>query len=385
MTPYKAAYRRALEMVPGRLHFAAHSHALWPDCSRDAQLQAWDDAVRFLDDKWDHIGSVVLPEARGHIARLLRLPNAASLALAPSTHEFVARLFSCFDFARGLRVVTTDGEFHSFARQAARLEEIPGLVFDRVPVEPFATFEERFARAVAAASPDLVFLSQVFFRSGFRPNLAAIAAAVPAKSVFVVDGYHGFCAVPTDWSAWASRAFYTAGGYKYAQSGEGGCFLHVPAGTALRPWNTGWWADFGHLEEGAPGVQYAAGGDRFAGATWDPTVWYRFNAVQRNWETAGLTVESAHQYTTRLAEKFLSLAVKPFDEAALWSPRDAEKRGAFLAFRLPSSPAAGDWVARLRKANVMVDRREDVVRIGFALYQDEADITELAARISRVR
>ena len=38
----------------------------------------------------------------------------------------------------------------------------------------------------------------------------------------------GFMARPTDLSDIADRAFYLAGGYKYAMAGEGCCFLHCP-------------------------------------------------------------------------------------------------------------------------------------------------------------
>ena len=41
---HKALFSRALTLAPERLHFAAHSHHLWPDASFEAQTQAWIDA-----------------------------------------------------------------------------------------------------------------------------------------------------------------------------------------------------------------------------------------------------------------------------------------------------------------------------------------------------
>ena len=38
---FKALFSRALSLAPERLHFAAHSHHLWPDASFEAQQQAW--------------------------------------------------------------------------------------------------------------------------------------------------------------------------------------------------------------------------------------------------------------------------------------------------------------------------------------------------------
>src|SRR3546814_12043092 len=101
------------------------------------------------------------------------------------------------------------------------------LFRSRVPVEPFEDFAARFAAAAEAGAFDLVYLSQVFFNSGFAlDDLDSLVAAVggaetAAETYVVIDGYHGFLARPTDLSAIAGRAFYLAGGYKYAMAAEG--------------------------------------------------------------------------------------------------------------------------------------------------------------------
>src|SRR5690606_30922882 len=124
---YKAHFRRFLEAVPERLHFAAHSHHYWPDVTLEAQVACWQDAARLADGKWAHVFGEVMPAVQRGIARHLGLPDPASLAFAPNTHDLVRRLLSCFPAGRRLRILTSDAEFHSFARQAARLEE-EGLV-----------------------------------------------------------------------------------------------------------------------------------------------------------------------------------------------------------------------------------------------------------------
>jgi hypothetical protein len=37
------------------LHFAAHSHHFWPDVSREAQLEYWDDCAKLSDEKWEKV------------------------------------------------------------------------------------------------------------------------------------------------------------------------------------------------------------------------------------------------------------------------------------------------------------------------------------------
>lgn len=385
---HKDQFSRFLSARPGRLHFAAHSHHPWPDVTRQAVLEAWDDAARLMDGKWERIFEKVVPRAQGHVARALDLSRPAQVAFAPNTHELVMRLLSCLGDRDPLRILTTDAEFTSFARQAARLEELPRVQITRVPVEPFETFEARFREAVAGSDHDLVYLSQVFYNSGFVVrDLQAIVGSVrnPAALV-VIDGYHGWCAVPTSLRAIEDRAFYLAGGYKYAMSGEGVCFLHVPFGCRLRPVDTGWYSLFGRLSDVPAGrVEYAEDAFRFWGATFDPTGLYRFNAVMDWMDGVGLSVEAIHDHAKSLQERFLeSLEGRPVPAvpaSALLTPRSLDRQGNFLAFRLPK---AGELGRRLREANVEVDWRSDRLRFGFGIYQDEGDVDELLDRLSRL-
>lgn len=373
----KPHFRRFLEAEPGRLHFAAHSHHPWPDASFDGHAQAWNDAARFADDKWDTVFGEVVAEAQRHVATELRLPDASSLVFAPNTHEFVLRLFSVLP--ERPRIVATDSEFHSFERQTRRLEEDGLATIERVPTEPFATFPERFVAAARKANPQLVFFSHVFFNSGFVvPDLAELVAALPSDALVCVDGYHGFCAVETDFSALASRSFYVAGGYKYAMAGEGACFLHVPpSASGLRPRNTGWFAAFGALEEKQAGrVPYAGGGAHFMGATFDPSGLYRLNAVMRWKQQVGLTTASARAHALALQRRFLS-------GTALESlvVDDETRRGRFVTFRTPRARALSE---ALKQQRVITDARDDRLRFGFGPYQDESDVDALLERLARL-
>ena len=370
----------------GRLHVAAHSHHPWPDVTFAAQQQAWFDAAVRHDDKWDHVFGDVLPQAQRHVARNLGLPDPGTLAFAPNTHEFVVRLLSCLPPRP--RVLTTDAEFLSFTRQIHRLEEDDLVAVDRVPVEPFETFPDRFATAAAAGGHDLVFLSHVMFDSGYVvPDLPALVAAVPDDGTFfVVDGYHGFMALPTDLGALADRVFYTAGGYKYAMAGEGVAFLHCPPGYGPRPRDTGWYAGFGHLEEATgEAVPYAADGSRFLGATFDPSGLYRFNAVQDWLVDVGFDVDAIHSHVRRLQEVFLARLADdstPLRPADLVPGTDAPDRGNFLTFR---TDRAADLDAALHERGVTVDHRRDRLRLGFGIYHDEDDLDLLFERLRTIR
>ncbi len=132
---------------------------------------------------------------------------------------------------------------------------------------------------------------------------------MPGDPMIVIDGYHGFMARPTDLSHLASRAFYMAGGYKYAMAGEGACFMHCPPGLAPRPRDTGWFAAFGNLSGVQAGkVAYSDDGWRFMGSTFDPSGLYRFNAVMRWLDDEGIVVGTIHDHALALQDRFLALA-----------------------------------------------------------------------------
>lgn len=402
---YRQNYSRFLDLDPGKLHFAAHSHHPWPDCTRAAHLQYWDDSAKGMDHKWDAIFETVLGTAKTSIAELLNLEDATTLVTAPNTHEFMARLLSCLPVGKPVRLLTTDSEFHSADRQIRRFEEEENVTVDRVSVEPFETFSTRFKAKLLdpSLSYDFVFFSHVFFNSGFIvKDLESIVETVSVKTVkssqtiLAIDGYHAFCAIPIDLKKIQSRVFYLAGGYKYAQSGEGACFMHVPKNCILRPANTGWFAHYESLTENSltqkevtenstalkmiRKTQYSEDGTRFAGATSDPTCWYRFNAVMNWWKRDAISVASTREHVKTLQRLFLDQtkehALKEWTEEKLVVKID--DCGSFLTF---SFPDAQKKVEKLKEKNVIVDARNDRLRVGFGIYQSQKDIDLLVKRL----
>jgi kynureninase len=381
------AFARFRNADPARLHFAAHSHHLWPDVTRDAQVSAWDDAARFADDKWDNVLGTVWRSVSTGIAHHLGLADPKTLVPAPNTHEFVNRLLSCCPTERPPRVLTTDGEFHSFRRQAKRLAEDGLIGLHAVAAEPFATLADRLVASARELTPDFIYVSQVLFGSGFAlADLSGLVERLWApQRLIVIDGYHGFLARPTDLAAIADRAFYIAGGYKYAMAGEGACFMHCPPGIAPRPRNTGWFASFGALAAGGHGIAYPEDGWRFAGATFDPTALYRMRAVLEWLSSEDIDAALIHAHAVALQEQFMTAMAQapigPFAADHLVVPLREPARGNFLAFE---HPQAAQWCERLHAAGIITDVRGTRLRLGFGLYHTAADVEQLVARLRRL-
>ncbi len=387
----RRAFARFLDHDPDRLHVAAHSHHPWPDVTYHAHEQAWVDAAARHDHKWDHIFGTVLPEFQGHVARRLGLPDPGTIAIAPNTHELVVRVLSCLTVpldSMPVRVLTTDAEFHSFARQAARLEEVGLLDVDRVAAQPFDTFLERFETSLDRNGYDLVYVSQVHFDSGYVvPDLVGLVEAVEDDDTYIViDGYHGYLALPTDLRRIADRAFYTSGGYKYAMAGEGSAFLHCPPDYGRRPAFTGWYAGFSSLAD-ASGEQVAYGidGSRFLGATFDPSGLYRANAVHRWLDAVGLDAATIHAHVRDLQRRFVAMAegrsAREELVAGLLPVDVTTERGNFLTF---VTDRAAELEEALAKRNVIVDHRRDRLRFGFGIYHQPRDLEVLWQRLDDV-
>lgn len=376
---YQQFYQRFLQANQGKQHFACHSHHYWPDVTREAMLEYWDDSARLVDDKWQYIFAEKVPQTQQLIADILQLPQPEQIVFAPNTHELVMRLLSCFDLRQPLRILTSDSEFHSFSRQVKRLAEYDNVQVDIIATEPFASFEQRFIAAAAAQPHQLIFCSQVFFNSGFAlKDLTAFVQQLAKHSdaMIAIDGYHGFMALPTDLSAIAERIFYLAGSYKYAQGGEGCCFMSVPLGNIQRPFYTGWFAEFGTLAaEKSAAVLYSEDGYRFAGATMDYSALYRLNAVLRLFKQQGISVGRIHQYVQQLQQCFLAkltdMAHPKLHSGSLLA-EDLSCHGHFLTFRCGSPAEVAELAAFLKRAGIETDYRTDRLRFGFALYHNSA-------------
>ncbi|MFP5518469.1 MAG: aminotransferase class V-fold PLP-dependent enzyme [Bdellovibrionia bacterium] len=375
---YKNFYSRFLSQQNNKIYFTAHSHHFWPDITRDAHLQYWDDAATMVDDKWSYIFSKKIPNAQQLIAEILGVDSPQQISFAPNTHELVMRVLSCFDPQKKLTVLTTDSEFYSFDRQIKRYAEVfANLEVVRVPTEPFATFTERFTAIANKVTPDLVFFSHVFFNSGWVCDFSKIASQLPQASQVVVDGYHGFMAIPTTLKALQNRIFYLAGSYKYAQGGEGCCFLYSPPQTTLKPYYTGWFAELSSLQNRSEEVAFPDDGLRFAGSTMDFAALYRLEASLLLFKQKELTVEKIHQYVSQLQNQFLEGLAKsehPVLKLQNILPVPAGQRGHFLTFALADERQTAMISLELKNLGILTDSRKNRLRFGFGLHLTQEDI-----------
>ena len=373
--PLAAHYTRF--RVRERLLLTGHSHQAWPDRGFDGQQEAFEDAARHVDDKWERAFARA-DRLRAGYRRLLDDPDGL-YSLSASTHDLIVKLFSALPLAERPKIVTTASEFYSMARQLARWEE-EGIEVVRVPSLPAASVGERLAAQVCDRTA-AVYTSTVFFDSAaIAGDLTPVAEACRRHGAeLVLDVYHQLNVVPFSLrKCGLEDAFVTSAGYKYCQLGEGNAFLRFPKNCSLRPVATGWFAEFGDLaQEKEPGrVGYTDGHDRFAGATYDPTSHYRAAEVFDFFEEQELEPEllrsiSQHQIGL-LSSKFDALDFNPNLISRNRSLSLAET-GGFLAL---TSPFARRLQTALKAAGVFTDSRGTTLRLGPAPYLSDRQIEE---------
>jgi kynureninase len=131
-------------------------------------------------------------------------------------------------------------------------------------------------------------------------------------------------------------------------------------------------------------VPYGQGGDRFAGATYDPTSHYRAVAVFDFFRDHGLTPallrEVSQHQVALLAATFDALDLDP---AIVRRDHETplDEVGGFLALR---SPVAASLVRRLHARGVRTDARGEVLRFGPAPYLSDRQVRDAVGILGEV-
>jgi len=368
LRPHYSAFLRS-----DRVLMSGHSHQAWPDVAREGLLQCFADAAAHVDDKWASAAAKADDVRAAVVARIGGHPD--EIALGANTHELVTRFLSALPLVSRRHLVTTDGEFHSLYRQLRRLAE-EGVEVTFVPTEPLNDLPARLAQAVRSDTAALLASTVLFETSSIVPDLTeAIQAAHAVGAEVLLDAYHAFNVVPFSLADLPASVFVVAGGYKYAQWGEGCCFMRVPRSTELRPVVTGWFSDFANLDAArtsAPVTYGARPSERFAGSTYDPASHYRASRVIDFFAEQGLSVDRLRELSLRQTSRLIE-GLEGFDVA---TPRSDSGRGGFVSVR---HSQACTLQAALREHGVLVDARGEMLRFGPAPYTTDDDIDQALA------
>ena len=472
------------------ISFLDHAWGKTPPSALTAAIKRQYGLYAMGNSTWDVLFAEVMPTAAAHVKAVLGLTgHPHTVEFGHNSHELVMRMLStrlgalmvsppAAPVADGdapapcLRILTTDTEFYSLTRQLNRFAELQSerIVIESVPIEPLGTFPARFAsQAGVAPGYDFVYASQCVYstQETIVPDVPAFAAAVGQALIaaaaagnrcwwaqgagavavvvpptFILDGYHGFGAIPTDLSkvhpqqppsgaAGAAvqgvETIYVSGMLKHVASGANCAFMVLPPAVAaeLRPLLTGWLADpsvlgpesagiklgsdVGYMSQMGPDTGLALMGSTPALAPCLLT----FNEVMRAWAVRGITVALVHAHVMRLHARFIAGLEQLEAEAAtaaangaggasgergpkeearaaggisigiLHSLLPAAHRSHTLVFDQPEAGRAKAVVETLRKRHKLeVDSRKTYVRVGFGFNHHAEDVDRLLAAVA---
>ena len=370
--------------VANRLLFTGHSHQAWPDCALEGQIEYFHASANLIDKKWD-LAFKKTEVLREYLRTYYDDPTGL-YCREESTHFLFVSLMSAWNLVNKPKIITSEGEFYSLARQLARFSEA-GLEVVKIP----ASIDEDFLANIQNNldnKTSAVMISRVYFQSGLiNPHLRDIAKICREQGVpLVIDDYHGTNVVPLSIrDEGLEDTFILIGGYKYLQWGEANCFLRFPKDCTLRPVITGWFASFDSLQKKqdfSKPVEFDPGDQRFASGTYDPSSQFRAAKVVQFFKKQALNsnvLRTGYQEQIGLLRNlFLEKDIDP-SIIRLTHNEDVSLNGGFLSLH---SPYAVPIRKRLLEKEVFTDARDTILRLGPAPYTTSEQINDVIGILS---
>ncbi len=354
--------------VAQRIQLTGHIHQALPDVCEQAYKEHWDCLNKHGEERWDEVFARA-DQVRAGFAQMID-SAAENIALATNLHELFVRFLSILSLSPEHKILTTDAEHPSVARQLARLNEEGLVQVVSVPADPASDVVERLSAAIDEKTI-AVCVSSVNFITGHQTleldTLMPLCQKVGAE--LFVDAYLSVNVQHFSVEEYnLKQAFVAAGGAKYCQMGNGTCFMHVPPARDFRPLVTGWFGCFDPMLDSPASlpVAYSDDATRFNGSTYDAMPHFRALHVFEFFRQKGLDVDFLadvnHRQLTLLAKRFKALEVA---EDLIHLPVDVEYMGGFMALKTPHAQALCE---KMRDRGVHTDYRQQWLRLGPAPY-----------------
>jgi kynureninase len=273
------------------------------------------------------------------------------------------------------QLLSEAGNFHTDLHIASGAAELARLRLDVVPREAL--------EAAVGAETNLLLLTHVHFKAGYRFDMAEVTAKAKAAGARVIwDLSHSAGAVPLHLNRDGAELAVGCG-YKYLNGGPGApAFLYVAEAlqerliSPLRGW-MGHATPFAFTDDYVP----APGIDRFLAGT--PPI-LALSSLETGVESfAGIEMDAIWAKSVALFDLFAGLAEERCAELQCVSPREPERRGSHISFRHPN---AFEICQALIAEGVIGDfRSPDVIRFGLTpLYLGFEDVWQAVDRLAAI-
>ena len=316
--------------------------------------------------EWDHWVERA-ETARAAFARLLGA-TPSEVAVTTSVSQGVSGIVSALDLTSRPRIVISEYEFPTIG-QIAHAQELRGAEMVHVRPEADGSIPlERWAEAIDERTA-LVCCTAISYRTGHRPDIAAVAALARAEWSAGARRQLSGCWRDRARRPHARRRLRDRRHREVSARLGGPRFPLVRGGLLpdLVPTQTGWFADEDIFRMDISDYSPAPDARRFdAGTPPVPNI-YAGVAGMSIIEEVGIGAIEAHVrgLNTRLIERLEELG------ASVATPRDPAGRGPLVCVRSTDAPAL---VAELATERIVVSYRDENIRVAAHLYSTEEDV-----------
>jgi kynureninase len=323
------------------------------------------------EELWIDHGLPMLQRCRESFARLIGA-DADEVAIVPSVSSGLSSLMSCFDLSARSKIVGSAMDFPT-NHYVYRAGERRGLKLEVVPTPDGIRVDEADLIERIDEQTLLVNTNRSLFESSWLMDLPPIVEAARAAGAYVlVDDFHGSGVVPIDVHE-LGIDFLLSGALKWLLGGQGIAFLYCRRDLVERmdPLVVGWFGTKDPFAFDRSGLALRDDARRFETGTYAmPQAFTAAGGLEIIHEVGVETIRARNQeLTSRIVERA--------DQAGLevLTPRDPERRGGLVRLRVPGGPDAAERVLhRLFERDVVVDQRDDALRISPHFFNDEEDI-----------
>jgi kynureninase len=333
------------------------------------------------EELWFDHGMPMLKRCRGLFAELVGADEDET-AIVPSVSTAMSAIATCFDFNVRPKVVTTQMDFptnhyvwRAQERRGAKVDVVPSLDGIHVDTEDFLSAIDEQTLVVN--------LNRVLFESSFIQDAEAIIEKAHAVGAFVViDDFHGAGIVPVDVHA-LQVDFYLTGALKWLCGGQGLAFLYCRRDLieTAQPLVVGWFGTKNPFDFDRSALNLRDDARRFETGTY---------ALPQAFTAAGgleIILEVGVENIRARSQELTRGLIQRVDDAGLevLSPRDDGRRSGLVRIRIPGGrPEAERALHELFARDVVLDSRDDALRISPHFFNDENDLDRCIEELKQV-
>ncbi|MDQ3619227.1 MAG: aminotransferase class V-fold PLP-dependent enzyme [Actinomycetota bacterium] len=331
------------------------------------------------EELWFDHGLPALQRCRERFAALIGA-DVEEIAIVPSVSAGLSSLATCLDFEARPKVVLTDMDFPT-NHYVWRAQQRRGAKLDVVASPDGITMDEA---AVADRIDDetaIVNVNRVLFESSWIMDLNPIVEAARTHGSYVViDDFHGSGIVPIDVHK-MDVDFLFSGALKWLCGGQGIAFMYCRRDLIeeLESLVVGWFGTTDPFDFDRGSLRLRSDARRFETGTYAlPQAWTASAGLEIILEVGVETIRARNQDLTRRV-------IAGVDDLGLelLSPRDDTRRGGLVRCRIPGGrEKAENTLHLLFERNVVLDSRNDALRISPHFFNNEADVDRCFEELS---